>query len=121
MSQLPSIPAIRPASRDAVGAKTFNDGFVTRLTINAKPGQAWQSAVTISAYDAESGELGPDGTRIEFDDIRAFAERRAADGKPAMLQALGAVLQAVIDLSEDQAIKATEENGVIEIKEPDDG
>lgn len=101
MSQLPRIPSATPASIPASEAKTFPDWFMLSLVINAAPESETKCAVSLSPFDYDTGELGPseNAVRIEFADLRTTAASRAADGKPALAQALGAVLLAVAEIA----------------------
>ena len=104
MSNLPRIPSHTPTTVPAQAEQSFPDWFVRSLAINAEPAGAMRCAVVLQPYDYASGEAGPaeNAVRFEFDDLRTTAGQRAAGNKPALMQALGLVLQAVSEIAAEE-------------------
>jgi len=100
MSELPRIPAAKPVTVPAADAKTFPDVFMTQMHLTATPGGESVARLHLVPYNYETGEVGPeDESRVvRIAKLKSVAARRAAEGKPALAQALGAVLAAVAEL-----------------------
>lgn len=102
MSQLPRIPSATPKEVEAIPAKEFPDWYLRNLTINATPDHPTKCSVALQAYNYDTKEADTEaGPRIEFMNLDEAAAQRAADGKPELAQALGAVLVAVAQIASE--------------------
>lgn len=123
MSRLPKIPSYKaPVEKPAEDAKTYPDLRMSRLVINSpQTSDKTPASCTLEPYNYETQEYGPasESVRIEFEDVEAAAARYAAEGFTDLATAMGAVVVAVQKLVAREDIAALEQNGVIEIKEPD--
>lgn len=96
-----------PNSGDAVvvpptSGKTYGDWFVTRINITADAtgNRPMRAQVIASAYDYASGEVAPGSSDkvLTLTDLEAMAVARATAGKPALAEAMGAIIAAVTEL-----------------------
>lgn len=79
---------------------SFPDSHLSGMQGSFPVGGEWQLAITFLPYNYETGESGPSSevVRAELHNLRTLAEQRALAGKPALANALGAVLLAAVEI-----------------------
>ena len=104
MSQLPSITSPRPVTIPAQPEKMYPNVFGIGINIAAKTDEQpipFRTVIRYQPYNHETKELGPaDFTRVEIDDARTLAAYLAQQGDNRLLQAFGALAQAVQAMAE---------------------
>jgi hypothetical protein len=100
---LPRIPGAEEIIVPAVAEKTYPDAYMVSLQVIGRPGQTQRAVITYCPYNYDTGEslTGKDKT-IVLKDLMATATERAMANKPALAQAMGAVLLAVAEIIAEQ-------------------
>ena len=100
---LPRIENTESVQTEAVEAKTYPDIYIMNMRFNTREqqeGKPMGAGIVVRPYNFDTKELAPrsEQRNIQIEDIKALAEERALAGKPALADALTAVLAAVSEL-----------------------
>ena len=125
MSQLPRIPSPKSVEEPAQQSHTFADVYASDIGIRPQVQQLaetgyipFKSAIVLRPYDYDNDLMGPANrtTRLEIEDLRALAGVLDARGDSSLKDALGAVAQALANLSNVTEIaNAMTQGSVVEI------
>jgi hypothetical protein len=95
---LPRIPNPTPITVPAQAEKTFPDFYLSCLRLHSDPQQGTDAELTCVAYNKTTQELGPHARLIRKQNLDVLAAQRVAAGKPALAQAMAALVIAVAEL-----------------------
>ena len=100
---LPRIANTEPIVITPIESKSYPDLYIMGLNINVQirgDQRIMNGRIRSRPFDYDTNELGPEteGKVLLVQDMQAVAEQRALAGKPALAQALGAVLTAANEI-----------------------
>ena len=96
--ELPRIPNPKPIRVPAQAEKTFPDFYLSSLRLHSDPEQGTDVDAVCVAYNKKTQELGPQSRLLRKQNLEALAAERMEAGKPALAQAMAALVNAVAEL-----------------------
>lgn len=105
MSDIPQIPSTTPLVIPASEEKTYPDWYVRRIEIQASPRQPntpIRATIGGVKYNHATKEVAPESEAarkvINVDNLMDLATQRATEGKPALANAVNAVIAACAEM-----------------------
>lgn len=99
---LPRIQTTAPVVEPATEEKTYPDVFLNRIMIQSSPGKPSMCRINYSPYNYDTGEKKERNEVICYNNLLAEAQTRAEAGKPALMQAVQALLAATQEIMLEQ-------------------